>query len=44
MHIHDDLSLPAVVNSNDLPWVDSPIPGVQRRMLERDGECAVSAH
>ena len=23
--------------SADLPWVDSPMPGVQRRMLERDG-------
>ena len=28
----------AVVNSEDLPWVDSPMVGVQRRMLERDGE------
>jgi len=38
MQIHADLSLRAVVNSHDLPWVDSPMPGVQRRMLERDGE------
>jgi anti-sigma factor ChrR (cupin superfamily) len=38
MQIHADLSLRAVVDSNDLPWVDSPLPGVQRRMLERDGE------
>ena len=28
----------AVVHSEELPWVDSPLPGVQRRMLERDGE------
>ena len=38
MHIHADLSLRAVVDSNELPWIDSPLPGVQRRMLERDGE------
>jgi anti-sigma factor ChrR (cupin superfamily) len=38
VQIHSDLSLRAVVNSHDLPWVDSPMPGVQRRMLERDGE------
>ncbi len=38
MQIHADLSKRAVVNSNDLPWIDSPLPGVQRRMLERDGE------
>ena len=38
MQIHADLSKRAVVNSNDLSWVNSPLPGVQRRMLERDGE------
>lgn len=38
MQIHADLTKRAVVNSNELPWVDSPLPGVQRRMLERDGE------
>ncbi len=38
MQIHADLSKRAVVNSNELPWLDSPLPGVQRRMLERDGE------
>lgn len=38
MKIHADLSQRAVVNSNTLDWVDSPLPGVQRRMLERDGE------
>ena len=37
MQIHADLSQRAVVLSADLPWVDSPMPGVQRRMLERDG-------
>lgn len=38
MQIHTDLSKRVIVNSNELPWVDSPLPGVQRRMLERDGE------
>jgi anti-sigma factor ChrR (cupin superfamily) len=38
MKLHADLSQRAVVFSDDLPWRDSPLPGVQRRMLERDGE------
>jgi anti-sigma factor ChrR (cupin superfamily) len=37
MNIHADLGQRAVVDSERLPWVDSPLPGVQRRMLERDG-------
>jgi len=38
MNINADLSRRAVVDSESLPWVDSPLKGVQRRMLERDGE------
>lgn len=38
MQIHADLSQRVVVYSEELPWVDSPMAGVQRRMLERDGE------
>lgn len=38
MKINADLDQRAVVYSDELPWVDSPLPGVQRRMLERDGE------
>ncbi|MGP1383933.1 MAG: cupin domain-containing protein [Thainema sp.] len=38
MKLHADLSQRAVVFSEDLPWMDSPMPGVQRRMLDRDGE------
>ena len=38
MKIHADLSKTAVVDSNSLPSIDSPLPGVQRRMLDRDGE------
>ncbi|MTI43160.1 ChrR-like anti-ECFsigma factor [Roseibium hamelinense] len=38
MQIHADLTKPAVVDANALDWVPSPMPGVERRMLERDGE------
>lgn len=38
MKINADLSQRALVYSEEIPWVDSPLPGVQRRMLERDGE------
>lgn len=37
MKIHADLKERAVVNSQELDWVASPLPGVQRRMLDRDG-------
>ncbi|MEM1110401.1 MAG: cupin domain-containing protein [Pseudomonadota bacterium] len=37
MQIHADLGQRAVVDSTSLPWVESPLPGVERRMLERDG-------
>lgn len=36
--IHADLSLPAIVNSAELPWIPSPQPGVERRMLDREGD------
>ena len=38
MLINADLSQRAVVHSDDLPWLPSPLPGVERRMLERDGD------
>jgi anti-sigma factor ChrR (cupin superfamily) len=38
MKLHADLSERVVVESESLDWVDSPMIGVQRRMLERDGE------
>jgi anti-sigma factor ChrR (cupin superfamily) len=37
MKVNADLSKPAVVHSESLDWVPSPLPGVERRMLERDG-------
>jgi anti-sigma factor ChrR (cupin superfamily) len=38
MRINADLCQRAVVASDELPWVASPLPGVERRMLERDGD------
>jgi len=38
MKLHADLSQRVVIESESLDWVDSPMVGVQRRMLERDGE------
>jgi len=37
MQIHADLTQPAIVDSAKLDWVPSPMAGVERRMLERDG-------
>ncbi|MBC3930276.1 cupin domain-containing protein [Undibacterium curvum] len=38
MKLHADLSIRAVVQTALLPWVDSPVNGVQRKLIERDGE------
>lgn len=38
MKLHADFNQRVVVSSDELAWVDSPMPGVQRRMLERDGD------
>ena len=38
MKLNADLSQQAIVYSDQLPWTNSPSPGVQRRMLERDGD------
>ncbi|MEL7086184.1 MAG: hypothetical protein AAGM36_17000, partial [Cyanobacteria bacterium J06597_1] len=38
MKINADLTKRAVIQTADLPWIDSPLPGVQRRMLDRDGD------
>ncbi len=35
--IHGDRRLPALVQGDELPWRPSPLPGVERRMLERVG-------
>lgn len=38
MKLNADLTERAVVFTKELLWRDSPMPGVQRRMIERDGE------
>lgn len=38
LQLFADLSLPASVNANTIDWLPSPLPGVDRRMLERDGD------
>ena len=38
MRINADLGQRAVAMTEEMDWVDSPLPGVQRRMLDRDGE------
>ncbi|MEP4769534.1 MAG: cupin domain-containing protein [Roseibium sp.] len=38
MKIYADVSERAVVDSAKLDWIASPMAGVERRMLERDGE------
>jgi len=37
MQLNADFSIKAVVQSHDQPWVASPLPGVERRMLDRVG-------
>ncbi len=38
MDINADFDQRIIVHSEQLPWVDSPMPGVQRRMLDRIGD------
>jgi len=37
MLINDDFSKPAVFNTDAMEWTPSPLPGVERRMLDRIG-------
>jgi len=38
MNLHGDWRQPVALQSADLPWVGSPSPGVERRLLERIGD------
>lgn len=38
MHINSDYAQRVVLNHQDLPWVPSPINGVERKMLDRVGD------
>lgn len=37
MRIHADLSQRVVLQHHDLPWTTSPVQGIERRMLDREG-------
>ncbi len=37
MQINTDISKRVVIDALSLPWVESPMPGVKRKMLARDG-------
>ena len=37
MKLNSDFSQRVVVNPESLEWVDSPVPGIQRQLIERDG-------
>ena len=38
MQLNADLTVAVAVDSGSIAWISSPIAGVERRMLERDGE------
>lgn len=38
MKLHANLSQRVVVETSTLPWIASPATGIQRRLLERDGD------
>jgi anti-sigma factor ChrR (cupin superfamily) len=38
MKIHTDLKLRVIANTADMPWAPSPVYGIDRKMLERDGD------
>jgi hypothetical protein len=37
MKINADLSKRALARTDEMAWVPSPAPGVERKMLDRDG-------
>ena len=38
MELHADFSQRVVIHSEEIDWIASPMPGVDRRMLDRIGE------
>ena len=38
MHIHADLTQRVVIHQHELNWTPSPVPGIERRMLDRVGD------
>ena len=43
MKINADTTVRVTINTAELPWIVSPMPGVERKMLERDGEEVATA-
>ena len=37
MRLNADFTERVVLETTGLPWADSPVPGIRRRMLDRDG-------
>jgi anti-sigma factor ChrR (cupin superfamily) len=38
MQLNSDFTQRAVVDTSNLQWIDSPVAGIQRKLLERDGD------
>ena len=38
MKLHTDFNLKVTVNTETVPWIASPVNGIDRKMLERDGD------
>ena len=38
MKIHTDLKLRVIADTTDMPWAPCPVNGIDRKMLERDGD------
>ena len=38
MNINAEFTERAIVHADNIPWVPSPMPGVERRMLDRIGD------
>lgn len=38
MHLHADYTQRVVLHTPELPWVDAPAPGIQRKLLDRIGD------
>jgi anti-sigma factor ChrR (cupin superfamily) len=38
MKLHNDFKLKVTIDTNNVPWIASPVNGVDRKMLERDGD------
>lgn len=38
MHVNADFNQPVLIHFNDQPWLASPMPGVERKMLDRIGD------